>query len=524
MLVFSLLSALPVWAMYAPEINLPEERKAAVRKASAALKSLPRDVRESYIAEKMGLCFLPNGGSAYMRQSSDSKSYYAYTPSLFVGSDGKEYGLRDTQKKTESRARDAEAVKTALAVINTGSAEAVFAELAKEVTQMCNQTVKNRLKIMPQALRDCFLAELSRLVYLPGGKSAYTGKIASSRAPGSDVDIRHEVVCEGAKFVDSQGVEHGFHDVLEQQRDSRDLYRDAWALAALCKELVGVEEILLLYAEEVEAMRKYRKSIAAGATPVVDKKEGSTQPRSPEANRCISAMRSMPKPMREAYLAEKMGFCYNHLGTPAYEDKWVITTREGIRVRHYPVRTDSRFMSSNGKECGYAESLKKSSSKQGSDRLNKLAAEVMRGLFGGSEDAVIDAFSKDINEMAVRTAKNRLSSMPPVMRAAFFAEEAEMVFLPGGASGYTGKVGTWRVLGCRREASWNIVAPDARFIDAAGREHDITQVVQKEWRAHGQAWLLARWCTRVAGKEAVLGLFSAEISAMRKHYEAVKAK
>lgn len=528
------LSGLPLHALYAPEVILPEEKMADMRKGTSALKSLPRDLREAYIAEKLGLCFLPTGGSAYQSKATDgtlegipAHYYYAYTAAVFVGSDGKVYGLRDTQKKKNGRPKDEEAVKRALKAIYGGNAEAVFSGLAEEITQMCVKTAKNRLDAMPQAMRDCYLAELDDLFYLPGGKNANTKKKGTTHVNGTDVIIEFDQIESGAKFVDSNGEEQDRGDVVDHQRKSRELYSSAWMLAHLCATLAGKDEILQIYPREVKAMRKYRKDINAYGAPKASKKPQQdapqSKPKKPEVSRCVSALSAMPRQMREAYLAERMGLCFMPTGSAAYDKSWIITTREGLRVRNYPAHSGARYVGSKGKEFDFYESIDKKSGKA-SERLKKLATEAIRGLYSSDEDAIIDAFSKDITEMTIRTAKDRLYTMPAPLRAAFLAEEGELIFMPDGSDPYTGNKGRTKVSGCDRELEWREYHEDAHFIDPSGKELSMKDDIPKHLRKHMDTWLLTKWCSQLAGKKAVLDIFADDVAAMRQHYEAAKNK
>ena len=526
-----LLSVPALYAAYSPEVHLPKEKQTAARKGTMALKSLPRAVRQAYIAEKLGLCYLPNGGYAYQKEATSgtvegvaASYYYAYTAAVFVGSDGRVYGLRETQKKKDARPQDDELVKRAQRAIYECSPESVFAGLSDEITQMCLKTAKNRLDALPQPVRDCFFAELDGLFYMPDGKSACSSFKGKYRANGTDVMIEFPEVYKGARFVDSNGVEQDYYDVLDNQRKSREVYGNAWTLAALCAELVGKEEVLRLYADEIKLMRKYRKDIDDHGAPKVDKKQqaAATQPKKPEVVRGVNALRSLPRQMREAYLAERMGLCFMSNGEPAYDDKWCISTREGLRVRHYSPKSGAHFIASNGKEYGLHESYdKKATNKQMLERLKKQATETVRGLFGADGDAILDACSKEIAEMAALTAKNRLSMMPAELRMAFLAEHLELMYLPGGKNAYTAGLGKWKVLGCGREAEWKRIDKQSRYMDASGKENIADQIISKYWAKYGSSWTLCKWCTILAGTKPLTEFFGSEVDAMRKYREEV---
>lgn len=519
-----------LYGAYAPEVHVSDEKMVEVRKAINAMKSVSKVVRQAYMAERLGLCFLPNGGYAYQHHAMEKdgvRFYYAYTASEFVGSDGKMYQLRATQAKAAGKSKQADAVKRVMSVVDSGSPEAVWAGFADEITQMCLKTAKNRLDVLPQDVRDCFIAQMAELLYMPDGKDAYTGRVKSTRANGTDIDMEYKEAHNGAKFVDSNGVVQDYYDMVGNRRSSREIYPRAWDLASLCGSLIGMEEVLRLYPDELKAMRKYRKDVETHGEPQITKKHQNetAQVKKPEAVRSVSALRAMPKLMREAYLAERMGLCFMASGAAAYEDRWVILTREGMRVRCYPAKSGARFVDSKGKENTLQTCQeKKAANPTGVERLKRVAADVVRGLYGSDEEAVLDSFSKDIEDLAVKTAKNRLFAMPKMMRAAFLAEEAELAYLPGGKSAYTDATINWRIDGCDRHGTSKKLHPDARFRDVYGKEYVFDSIMKKEWAKHEKTWLLCKWCSLIAGKDAILELFADEVAAMRKQYKEVVGK
>ena len=505
-------------AIYAPEYYVPDDAMPQIRKSIAALKTLPKPLRETYIADSLRLCFSPSGGSAYgYDKEKHGDRWFTYSTAHFVGSDGKVYPLWATANRKKEKREEA-AIAIAKKGMDDICAEAVFAGLADEVTEMCIKTAKNRLEIFPAAVRDCFIAEKAKLLYLPGGGNPYTGEKGTRKFYATNIVNDYDYVHSNTKFIDSKGVERDFHETLKLL-EQRNEYSNAWDLASLCVKLCGEEEFLFAYAKEWEAMKMFRKKVSDGsfiASKNVDKETNNTK--NSEIVTYVSALKGLPRQMREAYLAERLGLCFMPDGKAAYEENSHISTREGVRVSHYHAYNGARFIGSNGKEYDlYASMEKKSSHKQGVNRLNRLAKEVMKGLFGSAEDAVVDAFSKEVHEMFFCTAKNRLKCMPPLMQYALLAEEGDLLLMTDGRSAYTGKMSKWRVPGTRRVCDNRDAEPEARFYSPDGKMHEHRNIVQSNWERYGQSWLLVKWCIAYIGKDKILALYSKELKEMKAH-------
>lgn len=514
---------------YAPKAEVPEGNQTNVRRAAAAFKRLPKIMRQAFIAERLGLCFQPSGGNIYARSASEFttagisvQGYYAYTPAVFVGTDGKVYRLRaatDSAKKhVDDKPRDRENLQFAVRFLYEGYPEAVFSKFSDEITQMCIRTAKNRLDVLPAYVRDAFLAELTRQLYVAGNGKVYSGEKKRLRINGTDTTIERDAVDPGAMFADSTGAEHDFCRLVHDEVDTRDLYRSAWDLSAFCVELIGAQAILELYADEVEAIKKFRRDVEEYGAPVVDEKKQTkvVAAKNPETSRSITALHSLPRTLREAYFAERLGFCFLPNGGDAYREDWLITTREGMRIQHYPTDERARFVDSKGKEFNLSEKLNKKNYKQNADSLRKLATDAMRGIYSSAGDQVLKAFEKEIAEMALQTAKNRMSTFPPLLRSALLAETGKLLFLPDGDRVYTGKMHEWKIRSCQRVAKWPQYDANAHFIATDGKEYKMEDVMRQFRAKYEQRILLCKWCILLAGRGNVLACFANEVETMKK--------
>ena len=205
------------------------------------LKRMSPDLRETWIAEKFSLIYMPDGSNPKDQRSWTRKG------SLFIGSDGQAYDFWDRYGKGNdvnnlwgaSAAELRKAYKPSLAAVAKA-----FPEL---IGQMALHAAYRHLSAMPDTVRECLLAELAGLLSMPGNsRSAYTGE--PGELNGWDAPIPLRAYFDQAKFRDSKGAEHA---IIECKGAS--MRREKVYIAA---HLMGVEKVLALYPNVVAALRK----------------------------------------------------------------------------------------------------------------------------------------------------------------------------------------------------------------------------------------------------------------------------
>lgn len=274
-IVLSMASVLQ--AAYAPQVDMETCPKDEVRKGVAALRGLSVTGRQACIAERLGLLFSLADASAYAGspkyQDNDRVHFYEVIPAArFVGSNGKVYNFYgemhaawEKKSKTKNGYDLWVASKRAIGMVGD---EALFISFASEITKMVQQMAKYHLKAMPQQLREAWLAEYGRLLYLPDGGEAY-GEPSKKERRGT-FHLQHKIVDlspkDDAVFTDSQGRQLQFKQVLAEHFAQQ---RNAWAWENMCwcAALVGEEDILRLFPKEMKQLAKMRPAKSGDEQP-----------------------------------------------------------------------------------------------------------------------------------------------------------------------------------------------------------------------------------------------------------------
>lgn len=199
--LLSLLSPLP--AAYAPNAEPPPGLKEEINKGVAALRALPKDLRQDCFAEKLGLLYMPNGDPAYggkmvLNSKEQTKYYPVRSTARFIAENGKSYDFYETlgkikqfgdtsNKYNKKNPRSQNWTKAKQAIYLAGE-EAVFAAFSEEITKLCLQTAKQRLLHMSPTMREAFLAENSGLLCPTEGMPTAKKEQAGSTAPTTTSD------------------------------------------------------------------------------------------------------------------------------------------------------------------------------------------------------------------------------------------------------------------------------------------------------------------------------------------------
>lgn len=250
-------------AAYAPDVHLTEAQQAPARKGAAAMKALNKGMREAIIAEKLALLFSENGRPAYsgaLANTKDTNKHYflVLTGARFVGSDGtvKEYEQflpagRDRKKLPASAAK----VYKAMEALGD---EAILAAFADEATALCKEAAKYHLMQLDSTMRAAVLADMAGLLTLPNGASPYKGESVNN-VNGTLTPLTLRTVANKTKFFDAKGAMHDYASTI--RKGDAEMRRWRSRMQALwCAQLIGNDDVLELFADEVAEIRRHTEA------------------------------------------------------------------------------------------------------------------------------------------------------------------------------------------------------------------------------------------------------------------------
>ena len=521
----------PAEAAYKPKITSKMGGQAMkdVQKAVATLKAMPKPVRWTFCAEKLGLLFMqPNGIPGH-----DSNSGHMRNGSHFIGIDGMEYDA-----KAEYNARPSKEGWTFCAsAIDRLGREIVFSKLSSEVTALVLENAKFHLDRMAEnmpEMRDMYLAFIAKLCYLPGGKSPYD-KLSTITGPHKQPIQFYEIGKRGCKFVDTQGVECDYDDA-HNKYDSLCPGGYPWFILNVCTHHVGAKDILALYPDEVKKLRaNYKKKmqeLGIGANEVKeDKVEETSEPSAKaeslakklgityrpktnadrmggqyrkELNSVASYVKKLPKTVRWIFIAERMGLLFIPSdGQRSGHDKYGYAEKGshyiGVDGLEYDARAEINSLT---KVCAAREVWVSNS-----DAAKRIG-----------HDAVFAQLPDEVAELVLQNAKyqlERLAEESPEGRDAVLARIAQLEYLPDGTAPYV--LRSWKGPHGDMYNEYMMDAPWQKnyFTDAEGKEHLTGDAYN---RIKGR-WTILVICAHHLGAEAILALCPEEVKKLRANYE-----
>lgn len=260
-------------AAYDPDIHVSKEQMDGLRSGAAALKRMPKLLREACIAEKLGLLFMPNGSSAYSDKeafsSAESAPFFPVKKGArYVSSTGKLQDFDEALKtKRNPKLKVEEAWNKAKRAIYDYGEDAVFSFVKNEVTQLVQQTAKNLLHSMPIEYRCACLVQYTGWAYNKAGKNAvqtwrYVSRSSVNRCEGTRRQAVWNNLYDDALFTAVDGREYSY----KQCFDTRGMYEKAWKKVGLCMELIGIKDVLDMVPEERDALKaSYEKKVGEQA-------------------------------------------------------------------------------------------------------------------------------------------------------------------------------------------------------------------------------------------------------------------
>ncbi|MCH5284941.1 MAG: hypothetical protein J1E42_05000 [Akkermansiaceae bacterium] len=521
----------PAEAAYKPKITSKMGGQAMkdVQKAVATLKAMPKPVRWTFCAEKLGLLFMqPNGIPGH-----DSNSGHMRNGSHFIGIDGMEYDA-----KAEYNARPSKEGWTFCAsAIDRLGREIVFSKLSSEVTALVLENAKFHLDRMAEnmpEMRDMYLAFIAKLCYLPGGKSPYD-KLSTITGPHKQPIQFYEIGKRGCKFVNTQGVECDYDDA-HNKYDSLCPGGYPWFILNVCTHHVGAKDILALYPDEVKKLRaNYKKKMQELGVGANEEKEDKVEDTSEPSAKAESLAKKLGITYRPKTNADRMGGQYRkELNSVASYVKKLPKTVRWIFIAE---RMGLLFIPSDGQRSGhdkygYAE---KGSHYIGVDGLEYDARAEINSLTKVSaarevwvsnsdaakrigHDAVFAQLPDEVAELVLQNAKyhlDKLAAECPEGKESVLARIAQLEYLPNGTSPYV--LRPWKGPHGDMVNEYKMDAPWQKyyFTDTEGKK----RLTDDAYRKIKGSWCVLIICAHHLGADAILALCPDEVKKLRANYE-----
>lgn len=265
-------------AEYKPAINSEDFPKEVVREGQDALKSLPFMVRDTLIAEHLGMLFTDSWDAGYWTEGPGwGQPRYGCR---FVDRTGKMQLFFHTRDQAYGKGKMAERNRKSVEIAKTNmkqvADDVILMGISKDVTRVVLQTAKFHLRGMPSKLRDAELAYWGDMLYTSEGESGYTGETKSEGHIWGAHNVKQGMSWKeeraDALFTDSKGRELSFREVRSQLRTKKSDY--ASKIVRWCANLVGAKDILAMFPKEVKAMRAaYEKKVKTSPEQAAEETE-----------------------------------------------------------------------------------------------------------------------------------------------------------------------------------------------------------------------------------------------------------
>ena len=239
-----------VGAVYRPDVDssrMSATYRAELKSVVEYLRSLPKTARWAFIAERLGLLFMPKSGAIGISQWG-----WMEDGSHFIGADGYEYDAPSELKVLEDRGGRPEWNRNSEIVDRLGR-EVVFAELPEEVAELVLQNAKYEIEKMGETQpvrRDMFLAWQAELLYTAEGEPIHSDEVTVSGAHKKPIRVLQIAV--DSRFTDTEGDEWSVTDVMEKYGRPR---QDRWSILETCTHHIGRAAIRALFSQEIKKLR-----------------------------------------------------------------------------------------------------------------------------------------------------------------------------------------------------------------------------------------------------------------------------
>ncbi len=456
-----LLLSTGVQAAYKPVdiSDITGEQRKALTKLWTELKRMPPLTREAFICEQLGLFFCKD----YSQASRLFDGYLGTTnkgKACFVGRGGKVVLFWDAVNAARARwGMCYDATKQF-------KAEASLVPFKKEVQKAACSTAKYLLENMPKERRWMILASMGDMLY--NDKEAYNRERDTPWKMENGINVKAPT-WEGRDymFVDPEGREHDIRALLSADNKDWRWRQVVWR----CENLVGSKDILALFPEEVEAMRKHFKGRASKVKDEAKAKNDALLVAADEA------MSSLPKEKRLARIALAMGLCY-------------LDHRDAGCAGGYLNPTTTIILPDGSKHSG-----------------QEFVGETPGLLQQVPHEAILEYYRQPIEQMARAVAKERFKEMPPILRDLLRARlSRKLLKLDGSPAEIAEGVSTAQTF----DRTWKVPmdAVDHQktyFKDSKGQSIPY-RVVETYSTNCLQTLILVNLCAQILGKEETVNL------------------
>ena len=523
----------PAEAAYKPKISSKMGGQAMkdVQKVVSALKAMPKPVRWTFYAEKLGLLFMPPNAT-----NGHNSEGYMRDGAHFIGVDGMEY---DAKAEYIARPQNPDTwnILCGPSLARLGR-EVVFSKLSSDVTAFVLENAKYHLEKMAEEMpeiRDLYLAFIAKLCYQTDGKSPYDTLVTlTDPSPNKQKFQVHEIGGRGCKFVDTQGVEHEYDDVCKKYVTH--VAGGRWFIMHVLTNLVGRKDILALCPDEVKKLRaNYKKKmqeLGAGATePKEDNEEETSEP----SEKAESLAAKLGVTYRSKTNADRMGGQFKkdlqsvrkYLGSLSKSQRWFFMAERlgllfmpqngavGVQDSGWYI-VGAHFIGANGLEYDAHAELDVINNKGTRSEWNKYT-DITERL---GREVIFSQFPEEVAELVLQNAKYQLDKLAeeyPEAREAILARIAQLEYLPDGQSQYVLKQWKWgrgNVVNEYMLLSSSIYS--FHYMDTEGKEQRTADVCD---RMNTGRWTILLICAHHLGKDAILALCPEEVKKLRANYE-----
>lgn len=449
----------PAEAKYKPfyKVAIKGKYKSMLKETTSRLNDLATNTRQGIMAERLDLCYTLDGSRAYDWGRATGQAY-------FTTSEGRPLRHADAMEESSPVLR-----QEAYNKVNEMGNDAVFPSYTKEITAIVHSTAKTLYSVMPQLLRDAWLAEESGLLYTNNGKDAYLSKSLVLRT-GSEKELRisRPANSNDALFVDSTGTEHKYADA--QQEMEKEKWKLRWIVLLQCERLVGKKEILSLFADDVKTLRRNRNQMAsdkaAQSTPVETAKpepkpepKPTAEPVAPPAapapaappqdptkiSAAVEPWREMTQIQREAFLVERAELCYMPDASNCFDERgWL--------------KNGAKFIGTDGKEHDFHVECRSSQPGKWERAASKSRQE--------GREKIVEALKEEVIALRLAAFVYHLKTLSPLKRQALLSKMLGIYFKKDG--GYDA---------FNTEKRW--IYRDAMFVNTEGEVNSFITVKEQ---------------------------------------------
>ena len=224
-----------------------------------------------------------------------------------------------------------------------------------------------------------------------------------------------------------------------------------------------------------------------------------------DLKKVVATLKAMPKTVRWAFYAEKLGLCFMPPNGAIGNDSngWM--------------KDGSHFIGVDGME--YDTKSECDARPKNPDTWHPCATSLDRL----GREVVFSKLSSEVTAFVLANAKYHLDKRAeelPEMRDLYLAYLAKLCYLPDGKSPY-GKIET--KIGPHKQPIqyYELGGTGCKFVDTEGNEHNYRDVFKKYSDLHldGDRWIILNNCVHHVGAKDILALYPEEVKKLRANYK-----